>query len=117
MSSFLLFNAEMDITKIVCRNLVALRESTELNQTAFAKRCGLHQRAYGRIENGESVASLEMLEIIATKNDLFTWQLLTPSFHPKNPPVLKLPSDIEKAFYAKDSETTKRRKIKEEAEQ
>ena len=63
----------MDITEVITANLKALRESTGLNQTAFAKKCKLQQRAYGRIENGESVASIPMLEAIALHNDLQVW--------------------------------------------
>jgi transcriptional regulator with XRE-family HTH domain len=101
MSYFLMNNAKMDIKQIICSNLKALRESTDLNQTKFAIRCGLLQRAYGRIENGESMAHLEMLEQVAKKNDLEVWQLLVPGFNPSNLPLLKLADEAEQKFYEK----------------
>jgi len=99
MSYFLMNNAKMDIKQIICSNLKALRESTTLNQTKFADRCGLQQRAYGRIENGESMAHLEMLEQVARKNELEVWQLLVPGFNPANLPLLKLANEAEQKFY------------------
>lgn len=119
MSSYLLFNARMDITKIVCENLLALRSQTQLSQTAFAAHCKIHQKTYQRIEKGDSVASLEILEKIANKNDLQVWQLLVNKFNPTNAPVLMVPSKSEENYYKKDAETKTKRVTtkKEEAKQ
>lgn len=99
---------------MISSNLKALRESTGLNQTAFAAKCGLQQRAYGRIENGESTAHLEMLEQIAKKNDLEVWQLLVKDFNPSNIPVLKLAPEVEQKFYEKIGKVNNKVKPSEE---
>lgn len=105
----------MDIKQIICSNLKALRESTGLKQTEFAvTKCGLHQRAYGRIENGESMAHLEMIEQIAKKNDLEVWQLLVKDFNPANVPVLKLAPEAEQKFYEKIGKVNNKIKSGEE---
>lgn len=116
MSSYLVFNAKMSITTTICENLLALRSQTKLSQTAFAEHCKIHQKTYQRIEKGDSVASLEILEKIAKKNDLEVWQLLVKKFNPGNAPVLMVPSLKEKVFYEKDAATKTKREVKKKEE-
>jgi len=89
----------MDLKSIISANLKALRERYDMNQTQFAEHCKIHQRTYGRLENGESWQHLEMLCAIAKRCDLDAWQLLVRGFNPKNPPVIKAISEKEKQFY------------------
>jgi transcriptional regulator with XRE-family HTH domain len=86
---------------IVAQNLQKLREAHDETQTNFAKRCGMAQRVYGRLENGENWQHLESLDKIARTFDLHVWQLLLPDFDPKNPALLRKASDKELAFYEK----------------
>lgn len=89
----------MDLKKIIAANLKTLRDHLEMNQTAFAERCKMHQRTYGRIENAETWPHLEMIGQIAKECNLEAWQLLTPSFNPKNPPVLQEVAEKQKIIY------------------
>lgn len=89
----------MDLKTTIAKNLLALRDHLGMKQTAFAAHCKLHQRTYGRLENGETWPHLEMIDQIAKECELEAWQLLTPNFNPKNPPVLKEVSEKEKMFY------------------
>ena len=86
---------------IVAQNLRKLREARDESQTSFAKKCGMAQRVYGRLENGENWQHLESLEKIAHTYDLQVWQLLLPNFDPQNPALLRQASEKELAFYEK----------------
>lgn len=87
------------MTNIVVSNLKKLRESQGMSGAEFAKKCHLHQRTYNRIENGESVPHIEVIEMIAAHNALYAWQLLVPNFDPHHIPLLQVPSETEQAFY------------------
>lgn len=99
MSCILSDNDLMELKDIISKNLKALRESYDMKQSEFARRCNMHQRTYGRMENGEGWQHLESISQIAKECDLQAWQLLTPGFNPKNPPVLKEASEKERLFY------------------
>jgi transcriptional regulator with XRE-family HTH domain len=102
MSYSLCDNREMiSLRLIVARNLKKLREANDENQSSFAKKCGMAQRVYGRLENGENWQHLESLEKIAKTYELEVWQLLLPEFDPKNPALLRKASEKELAFYEK----------------
>jgi len=98
---YLEFFITMNLKQAISVNLKHLRESTKLSQEAFAKKCGMHQRAYGRLENGENWQHLESLHKIAVANDLNVWQLLIPNLDISNPPLLSTESAIQKEFYDK----------------
>lgn len=99
MSWFLPDNGHMELKELIAKNLKSLRDSHGLSQTAFAKHCKVQQRSYGRLENAESWQHLELIDHIAKACDLYAWQLLTPNFNPKNPPILKEASEKERQFY------------------
>ncbi len=82
---------QMDHTlkNIIASNLKNLRLSQNLSQEAFAKKCGMMQRAYGRLENAENWQHLESLERITVANGLSVWQLLLPNVDVTNPPTYK----------------------------
>jgi transcriptional regulator with XRE-family HTH domain len=92
---------------IVAANLKKLREANDENQSGFAKKCGMAQRVYGRLENGENWQHLESLEKIAKTYELEVWQLLLPEFDPHNPALLRKASERELAFYEKIKEAAK----------
>jgi transcriptional regulator with XRE-family HTH domain len=73
----------------IANNLKNLRLSQNLSQEAFAKKCGMMQRAYGRLENAENWPHLESLERIALANDLSVWQLLLPNIDITSPPKIR----------------------------
>jgi len=89
----------MDLKTLISKNLKSLRNHYGMTQTEFARYCKLQQRTYGRLENGENWQHLESLTAIAKHCDLDVWQIITPIFDPKNPPVIKEISDKEKQFY------------------
>ena len=64
---------QLDLQEVIGNNLKVLRLSTNLSQEAFAKKCGMMQRAYGRLENAENWPHLESLEKIAHTNGLQVW--------------------------------------------
>ncbi len=76
------------INKVVAKNLKLLRESCDMSQAEFARKCLLHRRTYNRLEQGEGFQHLEMLQQIAAKNDFEVWQLLVPTFTPGHAPIL-----------------------------
>jgi transcriptional regulator with XRE-family HTH domain len=73
----------------IANNLKNLRLSQDMSQEAFAKKCGMMQRAYGRLENAENWQHLESLERIALANGLNVWQLLLPNIDITNPPKFR----------------------------
>jgi transcriptional regulator with XRE-family HTH domain len=77
------------LKNIIAYNLKNLRLSQNLSQEAFAKKCGMMQRAYGRLENAENWQHLESLERIAVANGLSVWQLLLPNVDITDPPKFK----------------------------
>jgi transcriptional regulator with XRE-family HTH domain len=99
MSLFVYYNNGMNVNEIIIKNLKAIQNNSDLNETQFALKCKIHQRTYNRIINNESVPKIDILEAIANANDLSVWQLLVPGVNPKNPPMLKEPSDKERQFY------------------
>jgi transcriptional regulator with XRE-family HTH domain len=108
MSYLLRDNCEMiSLRLIVASNLKKLREANNETQSGFAKKCGMAQRVYGRLENGENWQHLESLDKIARTYDLQVWQLLLPEFNPSNPPLIRKASDKELAFYEKIKDAAK----------
>ena len=97
----------MNLKEIVSKNLKALRLQSQLSQEEFAKKSGMQQRAYGRLENGENWQHLESLEKIASANSLEVWQLLLPDLNITNPPMLSIDSEKQKLFYDKMKEALK----------
>lgn len=91
----------MNLKEIISKNLKALRDKSELSQGEFAAKFGMHQRTYGRLENGETWQHLESLEIIAKAHDLHVWQLLLPNLDISNPPMLAKDTEKQKVFYDK----------------
>lgn len=65
----------MNLTKIVLNNLRQLESERRMNQTEFAKHCGLHQRTYNRYFTDESIPKITYLEQIAQKNRIDFWRI------------------------------------------
>lgn len=97
----------MNLKEIISANLKALRSHSQLSQEEFAKKAGMQQRTYGRLENGENWQHLESLDMISKAYDLHVWQLLIPNLDITNPPMIAKDSDKQKEFYAKIKEAAK----------
>lgn len=71
-------------------------------QSDLHRRSGVAQSTIGRIlaDKGEN-ARIETLERIAKAYGLQAWQLLIPGVNPKNPPMLRVAGEVEKALYAR----------------
>ncbi len=97
----------MNLKEIISANLKALRAHSQLSQEEFAKKAGMQQRTYGRLENGENWQHLESLDMICKAYDLHVWQLLIPKLDVTNPPLIAQDSEKQKEFYARIKEAAK----------
>ena len=88
---------------VLRENLLALmKNNADEGQSALSRRSKVAQSTIGRIlaEKGEN-ARVETVERIANAYGLHAWQLLIPGLNPKNPPMLRVQGDVEKALYAR----------------
>lgn len=91
------------LRQVLRENLRTLmKNNNDEGQSDLHRRSGVAQSTIGRIlaDEGEN-ARIETLERIAKAYGLNAWQLLIPDINPKNPPMLRIAGEVEKALYAR----------------
>lgn len=71
----------------------------EENIAKFAKDTKIGLATVGRIKEQKTSVGLAVMDKIASKFNISSWQLLVPGFDPKNPPTLQPVSERERALY------------------
>ncbi len=69
------------------------------NIARFAKDTGIGLATVGRIKEQKTSVGLAVMDKIASRFNVSSWQLLVPGFDPKNPPTLQPVSERERALY------------------
>lgn len=78
-----------------------LKKFGKVNLLGFAKHCDIGLATVQRIKAQETSVGIAVLDKIAEKFDLASWQLLVPGMDPANPPVLKPDGATERKIYEK----------------
>lgn len=93
----------IDSNATLWQNVRALmiKKFGKVNLQAFAKHCELGIATIQRIEGQQTSIGLKVIDKIADRFDLASWQLLVPGFDVNNPPALKPVSPQERKLYEK----------------
>lgn len=102
-------NKTKNLRRILATNLKALKLEHKLSQTKIAKMTNgaMDQTTVGRIERADIATTVDMIEALAEAFDLEPWQLLSPTFDPKNPPILRERSKEERELWKKLTESAR----------
>jgi transcriptional regulator with XRE-family HTH domain len=98
-----------NLRRILADNLKALKSEHKLSQTKVAKltKGAMDQTTVGRIERADIATTVDMIEALAQAFEIEAWQLLSPNFDPKNPPILRERSKEERELWKKLTESAK----------
>lgn len=99
----------MDSKRVLWKSVSALmhKHYGEENLTRLARECKIGPGTASRMKEGETSVGLEIIDKIAKRFGVQSWELLVPNFDPSNRPALQPVSEQERRLYERLREVAK----------